>query len=187
MNLSLRTKIIFLWAASWICFFPIHPSLLQALIDSSSFAGSRYDKQDWRRLRHTRLQGFQQTGFSLRIFFSFFLLQDFCFVIKEKTREMDTETHFKVFSLQFFLLVYPFFKYKTKTLKDHWNVEMNGLVGHIPGVQQGRRRMYSSRWDEVCAQTFARKGDQLSMQILFVGLGGLGGGGQYPGVLQPIF
>ena len=24
------------------------------------------------------------------------LLQDFCFVIKEKTREMDTETHFKV-------------------------------------------------------------------------------------------
>ena len=27
-----------------------------------------------------------------------FLFQDFCFVIKEKTREMDTETHFKVFS-----------------------------------------------------------------------------------------
>ena len=26
-----------------------------------------------------------------------FLFQDFCFVIKEKTREMDTETHFKVF------------------------------------------------------------------------------------------
>ena len=65
----------------------------------------------------------------------------------------------------------PFiFQYKTKTLK--MNVEMNGLVGHIPGVQQGRRRMYSSRWDEVCAQTFARKGDRLLMQILFVGLGG---------------
>ena len=182
MNLSLRTKIIFLWAASWICFFSFIPAYCK-LIDSSSLAGSRYDKQDWRRLCHTRLQGFQQTGFSLRIFFSFFLLQDFCFVIKEKTREMDTETHFKVFS-PLFLLVFPFFQYKTKTLKDHWNVEMNGLVGHIPGVQQGWRRMYSSRWDEVCAQTFARKGDQLSMQILFVVLGG---GGQYPGVLQPIF
>ena len=51
-----------LWITRWItCFskldsFRIHSSQCK-LIDSGSFAGSRYDQQDWRWLRHARLQG----------------------------------------------------------------------------------------------------------------------------------
>ena len=32
------------------------------------------------------------------------------------------------------------------------------VSGHFSGVQQGRRRLYSRRWDEVCAQASARQG-----------------------------
>ena len=99
-----------LWITRWItCFskldsFRIHSSQCK-LIDSGSFAGSRYDQQDWRWLRHARLQG------NFFVFSSLSLLQDFCFVIKEKTREMDTETHFKVLTIFHF----------------HFNIEKCGL------------------------------------------------------------
>ena len=32
------------------------------------------------------------------------------------------------------------------------------VSGHFSGVQQGRRRLYSRRWNEVCAQAPARQG-----------------------------
>ena len=110
-----------------------------------------------------------------------FLFQDFCFVIKEKTREMDTETHFKVFSAKIIfqtrdredreaniknvLTVHPVWQavYLTEGLTIfflHFLVmwEHERVSGHFSGVQQGRRRLYSRRWDEVCAQASARKG-----------------------------
>ena len=156
------------------------------LIDSSSFAGSRYDKQDWRRLRHTRLQGFQQkTGFSLRIFFSFFLLQDFCFVIKEKTREMDTETHFKVFS-PLFLLLSPFFSIQNKNTErslECWN-EWFGRTHSGCSARTTKDVFQQMRWS-LCSSICQERWPAFNAN--FVCWSGWSWWWQYPGVLQPIF
>ena len=114
-----------------------------------------------------------------------FLFQDFCFVIKEKTREMDTETHFKVFFIKNYLsdkgqrgqrgqtgkyqkrfnssscLTSSIFDWRTDNFLFAFSFIMWEHVrvsGHFSGVQQRRRRLYSRRWDEVCAQASAWQG-----------------------------
>ena len=75
------------------------------------------------------------------------LLQDFCFVIKEKTREMDTETHFKVILCSTLKILGT-----VKTKQEDWNQtqdtfrvfskddegcipadEMKFVLKHLPG------------------------------------------------------
>ena len=90
------------------------------------------------------------------------LFQDFCFVIKEKTREMDTETHFKVHTSQFtnFILCYvrTHSGCSAKMTKDAFQPMRWSLCWSI----------YQERWDFNANQFFAGKVGISNQRVLCV-------------------